>query len=191
MAQGSTYRMKRLLESRQLINTGPQSCGTESQHDIEHKDLLVSSKVRTFVTCWKCFKSRCVYSRYVLAPYQLKEIECLECETWYVCGSPLSPLDDATYIVREGISCSSPIEFAYYSCKRFKNICADCGSGNCSVNAELEQQYQTVLPICISSGKRPITQSENKDVALKRQQRKCRSTQPQPQGQKSPRTSKH
>ena len=35
--------MKRLLESRQLINTGPQSCGTESQHDIEHKDLLVSS----------------------------------------------------------------------------------------------------------------------------------------------------
>ena len=51
------------------------SCATESQRDIEHKDLLVSSKVRTFVTGWECFKPRCLYSRYVLAPYQLKEID--------------------------------------------------------------------------------------------------------------------
>ena len=89
---------------------------------MDHKDLLISAKVRTFVSCWESFKLRCVYSKYLLSAPQLEEIECLECETWFVCGSPLSPSEDSAFVVRQGITCSSPVEFAYYACKRFKNV---------------------------------------------------------------------
>ena len=109
-----------------------------------------STKVRTTVTCCECFKPRCVYSRYVLisastsasASAQLEEISCLECETWYTCGSPLS---QPSFVVREGITCSSSVEFAYYSCKCLKNMCA---LAIIAVNATLKEQYQTVLPLC-------------------------------------------
>ena len=72
-------------------------------------------------------------------------------------GIPLFPLDDPSFVVREGITCSSPAEFAYYSCKPFKNVCAYCGNDDCSVNATLKEQYQTVLQLCSdceSSGKK-------------------------------------
>ena len=119
-----------------------------NQIDSDRKDLLVSTRVRTTVTCWECFKPRCVYSRYVLTPAQLEEISCLECETWYTCGSPLSPSDDPSFVVREMITCSSAVEFSYYSCKRFKDVCAHCGNEECSIDTTLKNWYQTVLPIC-------------------------------------------
>ena len=121
-----------------------------------------------------------MYSRYVLTPAQLKEISCLECETWYTCGSPLSPSEDPSFVVREGITCSSAIEFSYYSCKRFKNVCAHCGNDDCSVDTALKGQYQTVLPICSdceSNGKKAITRGEYKDGGVRqRRQTKRKST---------------
>ena len=98
-----------------------------------------------------------MYSRYVLTTSQLKEILCLECETLYTCGSPLSPSDDPLFVVREGITSSIPVEFAYYSCKHFS------ANDECSVNATLKEQYPTVLTDCESSGKKAITSGEYKD----------------------------
>ena len=129
-----------------------------------------------------------MYSRYVLTSAQLEEISRLDCETWYTCGSPLSPSDDPSFVVREGITCSSPAEFAYYSCKPFKNVCAYCGNDDCSVNATLKEQYQTVLLLCSdceSSGKKAITRGEYKDGAVRqRRQAKRKSTAAQPHAQK-------
>ena len=98
-----------------------------------------------------------MYSRYILTTAQLEEISCLECETWYTCGSLLSLSDDPLFVVREGITCSIPVEFAYYSCKHFS------ANDECSVNATLKEQYQTVPTDCESSGKKAITRDEYKD----------------------------
>ena len=163
-----------------------------NQIDSDRKDLLVSTRVRTTVTCCECFKPRCVYSRYTLTSAQLEEISCLECETWYTCGSPLSPSDDPSFVVREGITCSSPVEFAYYSSKRFKNVCAHCGN-ECSVDTTLKDQYQTVLPLCSnceSNGKKAITRGEYKDGAVhQRRQTKRKSTAGQSRAEKRPQKS--
>ena len=36
-------------------------------------------------------------------------------------------------VVREGIKCNSPVEFAYYFSKKFKNVCAHCGNDDCTI----------------------------------------------------------
>ena len=95
------YLLYQEIVGKETTEKHRPSCATESQCDIEHKDLYLFRQKYVIL----CFKPHCLYLRYALVPYQLKEIECLECETWYVCGSPLSPLDEASYIVREGISC--------------------------------------------------------------------------------------
>ena len=72
----------------------------------------------------------------------------------YSCGSTLPIACDCeepqdSPVVREGINCTNPIEFAYYSSKKFKIVCAHCGSDNdCTVDEELKQKFQTVLPLC-------------------------------------------
>ena len=112
-----------------------------------------------------------MYSRYILTSAQLEEIHVSSVKRGIPvpCGSPLSPSHDPSFVVREGITCSSPVEFAYYLCKRFKNVCAYCGNDDSSVNVTLKEQYQTVLPLCSdceSSGKKAITRGEYKDGAV-------------------------
>ena len=85
-------------------------------------------------------------------------------DCFYVCGAQL-PLtltsDEQLPVVREGINCcNSPVEFAYYSSKKFKNVCAYCGSDDCTIDQAFKEQFQTVLPIfreCCASGSKPIT----------------------------------
>ena len=89
-------------------------------------------------------------------------------DCFYSCGAQLPVLsldgDEDIPVVREGINCVSPIEFAYYSSKKFKNVCAHCGSDDCTIDQTLKEQFQTVLPICqncsISTSKTPITRGK-------------------------------
>ena len=90
----------------------------------------------------------------------------------YSCGSPLyyelpeswSPeMTQNAPIVRQKMSCSTPVEFAYYSCRKFSDVCAHCGDKDCSV-VELKNAFKTVLPICqgCRSTKEPVTRGKYK-----------------------------
>lgn len=48
------------------------------------------------------------------------------------------------------------MEFAYYSSKKFKIVCAYCGSGDdCTVDEHLKSEL--LCKECVSTGKLPIT----------------------------------
>ena len=126
------------------------------------------------VTCSQCEKPRVVYSPLRLEPdvetFVLSMVEFL----LYSCGSPLyfelpsswpDPVKQNAPVIRENISCSSPIEFSYYSCQKFPDVCAHCANRNCSVNTDLKKSFRTVLPICQScanSGIEPVTRGKFK-----------------------------
>ena len=151
------------------------SMGTEAdQHDQEYKALLVSNKARMTVTCCQCEKPRVVYSQFRLQPgvdkYLLELAEFL----MYTCGSPLffelpeswpDEVKENAPVVRENKTCSSPVEFAYYSCQKFPDVCAHCADRDCSIVAELKHSFRTVLPTCtdcITAGKEPVTRGKYK-----------------------------
>ena len=67
-------------------------------------------------------------------------------------------------IVQQNRSSLTPVEFAYYSCHKFSDICAHCGDKDCSVVEELKNAFKTVLPICQGrrSTKEPVTRGKYK-----------------------------
>ena len=86
---------------------------------------ILSAKVRQFVVCAECGKRRCIYSKEVLSLPDLRALERVQDDLFYVCGAPLFPEDDPLrdkLIVREGISCMSPIEITYYSGEKMINL---------------------------------------------------------------------
>ena len=89
----------------------------------------------------------------------------------FTCGSflfgPMSPYYN-TICVKESLTCSDPIELAYFSSKlvHFPPVCFWCGLHEDTLvrdgddYAELERNYQTVHAICMicqSEGKKPFT----------------------------------
>ena len=109
--------------------------------DAEHRDILVSAKVRTTVTCIACDKPRCVYSKYALTPRDTAWVKCVAEEIFYVCGSPLSTDPQAPWVARQSLTCESPVEITFYGSKKFSNICCFCCNPDCYVKLELKQQY--------------------------------------------------
>ena len=91
--------------------------------DAQHKDILISAKVRTTVSCIACDKPRCVYSKYALTPSAIAWVKTVAEEILYVCGSPLSTDPQAPWVVRRALMCESPVEITYYGSKKFSNIC--------------------------------------------------------------------
>ena len=88
----------------------------------------------------------------------------------YTCGCALfPPLSNfhGIIVVRQNISCISPIEAQYYSSKlvSFPPVCYHCGCAEETLVTdaeitELKQQYSVVRPICFlckSSGKNVFT----------------------------------
>ena len=79
----------------------------------------------------------------------------LAIQTWdYTCGAPIFPIDHPLYniiFIREKISCQSPMELAYYSCRKVKpERCYWCGSEeDLQVKPQnLIDSYQLVYPLC-------------------------------------------
>ena len=137
--------------------------------DSEHKELLVSTKARCTIVCCVCDKPRVVYSQSQLPHSVIQLVKGISSDYLYSCGSKLpiaceSEQSQDSPVVREGINCDSPIEFAYYSSKKFKIVCSLCGGDDdCTVDETFKQEFQTVLPLCgecVSSGKQPITRGK-------------------------------
>lgn len=84
--------------------------------------------------CEDCKKARCFYSSSKLSQREVLEAECIKESKLYICGSPCfpdnSPLAD-NVVVREAITCASPIELQYYNSVQvhFRLICYFCSLG--------------------------------------------------------------
>lgn len=81
------------------------------------KIIIVSAKVRGYVICCECGKRRVIYSAKKLSVLEERAVTRVQEELLYTCGCPLFPggnLQD-TILVKEGISCISPMEATYYA----------------------------------------------------------------------------
>ena len=138
------------------------------EKDKSHRGIIVKAKVRGAITCEDC-KTRCFYSSSKLSQREVLEVERIKELKLYTCGSPLFPDDSplaSNVVVREAITCASPIELQYYNSVllHFPPICYFCGLGeenlvNDDHIKELKKSYAIVLPICFncqSDGKSPF-----------------------------------
>ena len=95
-----------------------------------------------------CSKPRVVYSPSQLSSSAIQFVEGVTKDYLYSCGSKLPSVCETEDlpVVREGINCNSLVEFVYYSSKKFKFVCALCGSDNdCTIDDDLKKEFQTVL----------------------------------------------
>jgi hypothetical protein len=78
---------------------------------------ISTAKMRSFILCAECGKRRCIYSGSVLTVDQQVSIDRVQDELIYTCGQPLFPEGELvdTVVVRQGLSCCSPIEIVYYT----------------------------------------------------------------------------
>ncbi len=121
------------------------------------------------VTCCECNKPRVVFSQYCLEEEVCKFVRDITSFLFYSCGGCLyyelpsnwsDEIKNNAPVVRQTLTCSAPVEFAYYSCQKFSNVCVHCGHCDCTVVEELKNSFRTVLPICdtcLRSGKEPVT----------------------------------
>ena len=124
------------------------------------------------IICEDCKKARCIYSNSKQFQREALEVDRIKESKLYICGSPLFP-DDlplvSNVVVREAVTCASPIELQYYNSVllHFPPICYFCSLGeenlvNDDHIKELKKLYAIVLPICFicqSDGKFPFVSS--------------------------------
>src|SRR5438094_8067969 len=77
--------------------------------------LFVNTKVREFITCNKCSKVRCLFSERQLTEQDELEIQ-HAIENWFYTHE--HDLFNKVF-VRKKIGCKTPMEFIYYSCRKF------------------------------------------------------------------------
>lgn len=139
------------------------------QRDKDHRGIIVKAKVRDLIRCGECHKPRCIFSNSKLSPQESVELQCTKETNIYSCGSPLFPEGSRyvnTIVVREALTCISPIEAQYYSSVlvHFPPICYYCGLSEENLVddeeiKELRTCYAAVFPICFlckSDGKSPF-----------------------------------
>ena len=141
-----------------------------SKIDKERKDILVSAKVRGTIVCSECYKPRCIYSKARLSKSESVKLLQVQDSRLYTCGSSLfvsgSSLADSV-VVKEALTCNSPMESQYYSAVlvKFELVCYYCGLGGEGSLVEdeeivaLKKSYAFVAPICFlcrSDGKTPF-----------------------------------
>lgn len=84
------------------------------------------ARVRTFIICTECGKRRCIYCKQRLSREMLICIERLQEELVYSCGGSLLPNGhefEEVLVIRQGLTCSSPIEITYYGGTLIKYTC--------------------------------------------------------------------
>ena len=74
----------------------------------------ITARVRETIACKECDKKRVLYSLKRLSALEKATLKRLDEEIIYTCGSTLPSLAEFV-VVREGITCSTPIETTYYS----------------------------------------------------------------------------
>ena len=150
----------------------PDEKGAEA--DKTNSELFRNTHVRRVINCQDCLKPRCVFATKVLTTEEKAAIALVDESRLFSCGVPLFPPDSPihkTIVVRQKLTCSSPIEAQYYSAKLVKlpAVCYCCGGcGETLVYNEhftqLQPEFQIVRPICFlcsAEGKQPFTSHAN------------------------------
>ncbi|XP_064642258.1 uncharacterized protein LOC135496717 [Lineus longissimus] len=138
--------------------------------DKKNQKILSAERARTIVGCVECGKLRVVYSWYKPSEEEKNMLEVYLGEISYMCGFPLFTEDCELYkkfVVREQMSCCSPMETSYYRAGRFSPVCFHCGTSedladNKQIQA-LRLTYAVVRPICqpcLDLGLEPCTRAQ-------------------------------
>ena len=142
--------------------------------DRENSELFRNTRVRKVINCQECLKPRCVYAAKVLSWEEKAAIKVIDESHLYTCGMPLfgdSSSLHKTIVVRQKLTCSSPIEAQYFSARlvTLPNVCYWCGGPEETLifddlYTELQRSYQVVRPLCFickSEGKEHHTSHPN------------------------------
>jgi len=131
----------------------PSKARRPESNDIP-QGIFNNNRVREFVECDFCGKSRCIYSMNALTKEQLSALRIKRDDSNFTCGMEewmLSHELQGIIFCRQSLSCDSPIESGYYSSRLKKTpICYYCGTSDALIVAsdELLNSYQTVYPLC-------------------------------------------
>ena len=137
----------------------PSLKSSPSNHpaDAQYSAIMNSNKVRCSIPCSECHKPRCVYSSSKLTKDQLESVAEVEASQEYVCGAALFDGGDLAgkAVVRQSLSCQSPVEVAYFSAKiAFPSCCFHCGDTANLLDDEdeyiagMKRKYSVVRPLC-------------------------------------------
>lgn len=77
---------------------------------------MISGKVRSFIMCCLCEKRRVVYCKERLSRQQVTDMEVVQDNLLYTCGSMLFPSghrNHETVVVKEGLECAAKMETTY------------------------------------------------------------------------------
>ena len=111
---------------------GPPKDDQSAVIDRENSLLFRNTRVRGCMVCQECLKPRCIYAASVLSDGHKAAVRIVEDSRLYSCGSPLfgsdSPIS-TTVVIRQKLSCSSPMESTYYSATlvSLPPVCYWCG----------------------------------------------------------------
>ncbi|XP_062607327.1 uncharacterized protein LOC134269120 [Saccostrea cucullata] len=139
--------------------------GTTTDNDKKHKGVLIGGKVRSFIICCLCGKRRVVYSKERLSRLQITDIEEVQDNLLYTCGSSLFPEGHRCYdnvVVTEGLECATEMETTYYAgiTTKFLPVCFFCGDieidSTSQTVQDLKKNYSIVRPICATCLSRGI-----------------------------------
>lgn len=125
--------------------------------------MLVGQNVRFVTRCAECNKPRCIYSTKELTTRQMTSLKRIFSQHEYICGSIATPENhplEGQVFSRVGISCASPLEWAFYASKLgASSICCHCGQLDGETDRDLAKKYKTVLPTCVTcrnKGRSPL-----------------------------------
>ncbi|XP_053378441.1 uncharacterized protein LOC128548073 [Mercenaria mercenaria] len=115
--------------------------------------VLTGQNVRKTVTCIECTKPRCVSAQKALNFRESRTLTRQLEKYDYTCGALIAPEGDVLHgkvFVRLQLSCSSPIELAYYATTMNvrKDVCSFCAAENAQKDPALVLKYRVVLPLC-------------------------------------------
>ena len=119
------------------------------------KGIFNYTKIRTFVLCHFCGKTRCLYSITALTSEQKDQIKIYIDQARFTCGERLFPQDHHPFgnilFTKQALTCDSPVEVGYYSSRLQKDqLCYYCRSEEflIDINDNLLENYQSVYPLC-------------------------------------------
>ena len=143
-----------------------KSTGSSRKESVYANVPMSAQTARAVVVCIECRKPRVIYSKNRLSERQKVLLAVTLSEFEYSCGSALFPPSVSANLkqsmcLRPNLQCILSVEISYYGSELGirKDICAFCGIEEAFTNADLKQQYKTVLPLCDeckAEGKMPI-----------------------------------
>lgn len=106
------------------------------------------------IACDFCGKYRCIYSKTILNDIEMEAIIQHFDNIIYSCGSPIVSDDHFlanTLYIRLNLTCNSPIEHNYYSCRlKDVDLCFWCGSEDelLEIPSEMQENWKSIYPLC-------------------------------------------